>query len=104
MKFPCPHCGQRLSAEADMIGRQIACPVCTNTLIVPAAETTQIAGPAPQLATSEPPKKEGSLVTSTPTRKRRAPVLALAAVIAVLAVAAGAFVVLRGKGGGSALS
>ncbi len=92
MKFPCPHCGQRLSAEADMIGRQIVCPTCTNTLTVPAEECGRhLAG---ETVTGSQQDAGGTL-----RRKRRAPVVLLAAVILVLAVAAGAVFFLRGKGG-----
>ena len=38
-KFLCPHCGQHLEAEADMIGTEIECPVCGNGLKVPAVQT-----------------------------------------------------------------
>lgn len=32
--FACPHCGQHLSADADMIGMQVACPACQNNFTV----------------------------------------------------------------------
>ena len=32
--FACPHCGQHLRAEADMIGMQVACPACQNNFVV----------------------------------------------------------------------
>ena len=34
-KFPCPHCGQHLDAEYDMIGMAFDCPACGQPLIVP---------------------------------------------------------------------
>jgi hypothetical protein len=95
MKFQCPHCGQRLAAEAEMIGRQIACPSCSNTLTVPqpaaaASESTPLASPSD---THQGP------VTPSPIKKRRVPVLAMAAVILVLGLAAAAVLLSRGKGG-----
>ncbi len=32
--FACPHCGRHLSADADMVGMQVACPACQNNLTV----------------------------------------------------------------------
>ena len=37
MKFPCPHCGQRLEAEPAMSGQAVACPVCAAAVRVPPA-------------------------------------------------------------------
>ncbi len=34
-KFPCPHCGQHLDAEYDMIGMTFDCPACGQPLTVP---------------------------------------------------------------------
>lgn len=34
-KFPCPHCGQRLEAEFDMVGMTIDCPGCGQPFEVP---------------------------------------------------------------------
>ena len=92
-----------------MVGQQIACPVCANTITIPAP--APVADEVASL-TSSPAAKDQNLLPSLPTKKderadsavrapkRRVPVLALAAVILVLAVAAGAFVFLRGNGGG----
>ncbi len=35
-KFACPHCGQHLEAEYDMIGISLECPICGQELAVPA--------------------------------------------------------------------
>ena len=35
-KFACPHCGQHLEAEYDMIGISLDCPICGQELAVPA--------------------------------------------------------------------
>ena len=92
-----------------MVGQPIACPVCANTITIPAP--APVADEVASL-TSSPAGKDQSLLTSSPTKKderadsavrapkRRLPVLALAAVFVVLALAAAAFVFLRGKGGG----
>ena len=34
-KFPCPHCGQHLDAEYDMVGLEVDCPACGQPLTVP---------------------------------------------------------------------
>ena len=34
--FVCPHCGQHLEAEYDMIGISFDCPICGQELAVPA--------------------------------------------------------------------
>ena len=34
-KFPCPHCGQRLEAPAEMFGTVINCPSCSTRIQVP---------------------------------------------------------------------
>lgn len=36
MKFPCPHCGQRVSATQDFSGTEATCPGCANRFVVPA--------------------------------------------------------------------
>jgi hypothetical protein len=35
-KFPCPHCGQRISTTRDMVGTTVNCPSCQHPFIVPA--------------------------------------------------------------------
>ena len=34
-KFPCPHCGQQLDAEYEMVGLEFDCPACGQPLTVP---------------------------------------------------------------------
>ena len=34
-KFTCPHCGQHLNAEHDMVGMEFDCPACGQPLTVP---------------------------------------------------------------------
>ena len=111
MKFECPHCQQRLSAEAEMAGRQLACPSCAQTFVIPAAQL--VASELTSLPTPSVPQMDQSLVTSmatsegtrqqdagSPLPKRRVPVLALAAVFVFLGLIAAAFFVFRGNGGG----
>ena len=111
MKFECPHCQQRLSAEAEMAGRQLACPSCAQTFVIPAAQL--VASELTSLPTPSVPQMDPSLVTSmatsegtrqqdagSPLPKRRVPVLALAAVFVFLGLIAAAFFVFRGNGGG----
>jgi len=34
VEFSCPHCGQNISASADMVGKNAVCPTCQGALIV----------------------------------------------------------------------
>jgi hypothetical protein len=34
-KFQCPHCAQRLECDIDLAGREIDCPGCERSLIIP---------------------------------------------------------------------
>jgi hypothetical protein len=70
MKFECPHCQQRLSAEVEMAGRQIACPVCAYQLTIPADDILR-----------ECQRDAGGTLP-----KRSIPMLAIAAVLAALGV------------------
>ena len=115
MKFECPHCQQRLSAEAEMAGRQLACPSCAQTfaiphpaamvessapVVVPAATPapTFVPVPAPIVAEISPRVEPAVL---KPARSKKPLAFALAALfLAVLGVAA--FFVF-GRGGGSGL-
>ena len=45
--FTCPHCGQQLEAEQDMVGMELECPACGKPLQVPPAST---------VAKNNPPK------------------------------------------------
>ena len=111
MKFACPNCGQRLAAEADMVGRQIVCPACSGTISVPALAAAPVAAPvvavvavaAPQVA-GEPAPVASIAPASAPVSqpaspKRRVPVLAMAAVLVAL-LAVGGWFLTRGKSGG----
>jgi hypothetical protein len=35
-KFPCPHCGQRISTTPDQVGTDANCPTCEGPFVVPA--------------------------------------------------------------------
>ena len=39
-KFACPHCGQHLEAEPDMVGMELECPSCGKTITVPEPNVT----------------------------------------------------------------
>lgn len=41
LKFPCPHCEQRLSCDAGYAGFLITCPVCVRDLVVPHGPGTE---------------------------------------------------------------
>ena len=44
-KFACPHCGQHIEADADMVGMTVDCPVCGQSFEVPRIEATRTAPP-----------------------------------------------------------
>lgn len=44
-KFDCPHCGQRIEADADMVGMTVDCPACGQSFDVPHIETARPAPP-----------------------------------------------------------
>lgn len=66
IKFSCPHCGQRISAEETQLGKQGKCPVCNQPFIVPEVETSGTSAPSPTIK-SEPnsplPTKSRTLST-----------------------------------------
>lgn len=39
-KFACPHCGQHLEAEPDMVGMELECPSCGKAITVPEPNVT----------------------------------------------------------------
>lgn len=41
MKFPCPHCGQRIEASEEWFGEKTNCPGCTRELLVPVPQEFQ---------------------------------------------------------------
>ena len=95
-----------------MAGRQLACPSCAQTFMIPAAEPQPVTDEVTSLPTPAESKLVQSPVTSTakstPTRqpdagsalpKRRLPVFALAAALVLLGLVAAVFI-FRGKGGG----
>ena len=89
MKFSCPHCNQRLEADAEAVGAEIACPACGNSLTVPAEASATPppppVPPAPPVSTAPPTPAPPPAATPKP---RRRPALALAAVAALAVIAA----------------
>ncbi len=106
MKFECPQCSQRLAAEIEMIGYQITCPACANTIIIPAPQVVaaQLTSPDPAAGKPAPEKKEPELrdasIVHEPARvsHRRIPRLALAAAFVIFGAAVAAFFIFRGGG------
>jgi len=108
MKFECPHCQQRLSAEAEMVGHQITCPVCANAFAIPVPQpvteaTERLTGSAGILpacsnaATATRRQDAGAPnVPAVASPKRRMPAL-----FVVLGLVAAALLMFRGKSGGS---
>ena len=79
MKFECPHCSQRLSAELEMIGRQIQCPACDESLTIPVLQSAGISPTSP----------------SAPQRRSRIPAMTAAFILTGIAAA---FALLIGTG------
>jgi DNA-directed RNA polymerase subunit RPC12/RpoP len=52
IKFSCPHCGQNIQCDPQWGGQQIACPACSNNLIVP--RLASIVAPAPAASRPQP--------------------------------------------------
>lgn len=52
-KFVCPECGQKIRADLNYCGRQIACPACQKPFIVPAA-APGVAAPVATVAAAVP--------------------------------------------------
>lgn len=90
MKFECPHCHQRLSAEPQMVGQQISCPVCANVITIPAL----------QVASASPSEDSAPIVAPAVRRPKRVAAFAIAAAV-LLVVAGGAFFLVRGSALGS---
>jgi hypothetical protein len=54
IRFSCQHCGQRLRIASRKAGKEVECPKCHETIVVPAGD----AEPAPPPAPAEPPVSE----------------------------------------------
>lgn len=52
-KFHCPHCGQRIAADDDVVGKRVACPECKCEFLVPALASPLLPD---QVATPTKPK------------------------------------------------
>jgi hypothetical protein len=63
MKFLCPHCQQKIEADAGYAGMELACPTCQGHFIVPGAPAPQ---PPPQSVVPPPPPPPPT-VRQTPT-------------------------------------
>ncbi len=48
MKFECPHCHSRLSAEAEHYGRTVICPECSQPISVPKPPSAEPQGAGSQ--------------------------------------------------------
>jgi rhamnogalacturonan endolyase len=58
MKFSCPHCGQKINADAEWSGAAIDCPACNQPLVVPAFEEEEEEElPAPPPDPTPPPAR-----------------------------------------------
>ena len=107
MKFECPHCRQRLSAEPDQAGQQIGCPACLQNIAVPPPEAAPesllrpvVETPAPVLAAVPdlPSMANGPKHMPTPERrpKSKRPLLFALGATGLLLMAVAAVLFLRG--------
>ena len=69
-RFSCPQCGQHILGDTQWSGREINCPACQQTLVVPSPEP-----PAPPIAELMPPTPAtaGVAPLGAPARKVSAP-------------------------------
>ncbi len=61
--FVCPHCGQHLAAELNMVGMELECPSCGKTLQVPSPSSTP-QGEPPKLRNVSPEDEAKSKLTN----------------------------------------
>jgi hypothetical protein len=85
MKFACPNCGQRLEAETAWAGRQINCPTCSGSIVIPGQQGVPAsAGPGVAASANVLPAEAG---TPNAARKRRVPIYAAAVGVLLLGIA-----------------
>src|SRR5215471_11412697 len=60
-RFACPHCGQRISCDSEMRGREVSCPSCQAVLTVPAPAPR----PPPPRPRAGPPAKISGLAIAS---------------------------------------
>jgi DNA-directed RNA polymerase subunit RPC12/RpoP len=77
MKFSCPLCGQHIGYDEAWAGRQIECPACHSSIVVPQIQRPSATSPT-TLSVSEPAKPTGAKlatgVTQVPRSTAHAPV------------------------------
>lgn len=66
IKFHCPHCQQRLSVSAQLLGRKIACPRCGGHIRLPEPATVKKPTPPPPPPPAAIPVKAPNLATTIP--------------------------------------
>lgn len=103
IKFYCFHCGTKISAEPEHAGATASCPTCGQDLVVPADPGS--ATPPQQLVdtsaiASLTPVHEDYTELDPNENNRFAPRVAVAMVV-IIAVATGAFVVMKVSSGGA---
>ena len=83
MKFPCPHCSQRLDVDDAWIGQTLACPTCATVITVPGSEN---------------PLSTNVDAAQAPVAGRKRPRYVVAAVAFLALLAIGSWVTIGGKG------
>ena len=89
-KFDCPHCGQSLSADDELLGSQVECPACQEAIQVP--EPVSLAKPtAPRIKRPPPPPRPQAATSQAADAERRGSLLYLIASPTVLVVGIAVF-------------
>lgn len=86
VRFSCPTCGQHFAGDETYYGRQVSCPACRNSFVVPPVIPTTRAAPA--APGHYPPN-------TLPPKKRNTALVVIAAVLAFLLSAGAAFFVVQ---------
>jgi hypothetical protein len=103
IKFLCPHCGVKISAESEYAGVAANCPTCARDLLVPSQPAEQLANPSAVLEyeTVGTPGdgSKGRAQLKRPGSRRMIKIV-VPALLCVL-VTSGIVVVVNSKSGGS---
>lgn len=94
-KFACPVCGQHIECGSDKGGTQMECPTCYRKIVVPqvcAGGASPLLIRGTQVSTRPPIRVAGADLSDVRGGGRRFPLAAVALVLVLGAVAAGAYI------------
>ncbi len=64
MLFPCPYCGNQIENDGSFSGRQVSCPHCQRTFVMPPVAAVSTSGPPPRIearpSVNIPPMQDAS--------------------------------------------